>query len=333
MTSTHRIRMKNRPGRQLVANDFVEETIDLPALGNGEVLCKTRYFSLDPYLVGMMRSWEGPDPGWQQGLICGRMVAEVIESRDPDFTAGDWVQGECHWQALEAHKASTLSKLPTDSDIPPSAYLGVLGSSGLTAWLGIEKILQLKAGQTISISSAAGVVGGIAGQLAKHRGARVIGIAGGPEKCASVVSDLGFDTCVDHTSDNFHQQLAEATPKGVDAHFENVGAKILDPILERMRDCGKIALCGLIAHYLDEDPITLKNFRMLLTKGLRLQGFRLFDHFEETEAAHGEILSALRAGTLSLRETITQGLSQAPAAYVAMLSGGGIGKHLIAIND
>lgn len=333
MTEATRVRLTRKPDKSLAETDFGVEKIRLKSPSDAEVLVRVRYISLDPYLAPMMRSWQGPDPAWGQGIIVGRMVGRVLESRDPAFSRGDWVAGPGHWQSHELCHGSILRRIDVEASVPGSAFLGVMGSSGLTAWVGINRILRLSPGETLTISSAAGIVGGIAGQLAKRLGARVVGIAGGPEKCASVVSELGFDACIDYRHPEFRSQLKKAVGSGIDAHYENVGAPTLDPALSLMRERGRIALCGLIAHYLDDETICLKNFRKLLTSGLNIRGFRVFDYLEETDTAHGELRAALKSGDLALRETITPGLENAPRAYLDMLAGKGMGKYLIDLED
>ncbi len=330
MIEAQRVRMIRKPNGPLQEGDFTIEGLTLEGPGTGEVLTRTRWLSLDPYLSPMMRTWQGPDPCWALGIIQGRMVAQVEASAHPSFAAGDWVAGSGHWQSHNLHNGHDLRKLELEDGIPPSAHLGLLGSSGITAWLGIHRILNLRDGETLTISSAAGIVGGIAGQLAKARGARVVGIAGGAEKCAEVVA-LGFDTCVDHRHPDFPELLARAVPGPVDAHFENVGAPSLDAVLPLLRDRGRIALCGLIAHYLDDQPVALTNFRKLLTSAIQLQGFRVFDYPQEVPRALADLRAGLHDGSISLRETVTHDLASAPAAYLAMLAGQGSGKHLIAL--
>lgn len=333
MLHTTRVRMARKPDGKLTLNDYKLEEITLPAPKAGEAICKAHFISLDPYLAGPMLRWQGVQPEWSEGIITGRMVGQVIESNDPSVNAGDWVVGENHWQGTELCKANDLQKINPDSKLPASVHLGLLGSSGLTAWVGIRKIINIQPGETLTISSAAGSVGAIAGQLAKAQGARVVGIAGGESKCREVIDVLGFDDCIDHLQPNFEQQITAAIPEGIDAHFENVGAKTLDPILPLMKDLGRIGLCGLIAHYLDEDAVSLRHFRNLLTKGLRLTGFRVFDHLQHTGQALKELEAAINCGQISIRETITEGLENAPQAYLNMLAGKGSGKHLIALKE
>ncbi|MFA5496144.1 MAG: NADP-dependent oxidoreductase [Porticoccaceae bacterium] len=329
MPTITRIRMGRKPDTQLAPEDFAIETTTIAGPGAGEVAVRPRYFSLDPYLVGMMRSWQGPDPRWGDGIIVGRMVGEVIESTDSRFAAGDLVKGESGWQSLACVSADTLEKVTAVPGAPISVHLGVLGTSGLTAWVGINRILAIEPGETVTISSAAGVVGGIAGQLAKKVGARVIGIAGGAEKCRQVVAELGFDACVDHQATDLQAELAAVTGQGVDAHFENVGAKTLDPALAQMRDGGRIALCGLLAHYQDDNPVALANFRRLLSGALTLRGFRLFDFTEDYTLARDKLAALVAAGDVTVHETITDGLEQAPRAFLDMLAGHGSGKHIL----
>jgi len=325
--------MAKIPDKNISVEDFTEETFQLESLRDGEALCKTRFISLDPYLAEMMQSWQGPEPEWREGIIVGRMVGEIIESRDPRLEPGDWVNGDSHWQSLESGPAKRFRKLQIEPGVPMSAYLGVLGASGLTAWIGVNRIIDVKEGETFTVSSAAGTVGAIAGQLAKMRGAKVVGVAGGQDKCREVVSILGFDACVDHLAPDFEAQLAAAVDGCIDAHYENVGTKILDPVLGLMRDKGRIGLCGLIAHYLNDDAIELKNFRKLLTSGLTLQGFRIYDHLDAAKQAQVELMAGIRAGKITVRETITEGLPNAPQAYVNMLGSGGIGKHVVHLTD
>lgn len=329
MTQCQRIQMARKAGENFELADFKLTDFELPELERGQVLCKAAYISLDPYLAQMMQSWQGPQRDWSQGIIVGRMVGEIIASKDESLQVGDWVTGDSRWQDYELCKAKHLQKIHVDEKTPASAYLGVLGSSGLTAWIGLRRIIDIKAGETLTISSAAGTVGAVAGQLAKITGAKVIGIAGGSDKCNEVVNTLGFDACIDHQNHDIDAQLASLAPEGIHAHYENVGAKTLDPVLNHMVDLGRIGLCGLIAHYLNDEAISLKNFRKILTSGLRLQGFRIYDHFDAAKQAQQELRDGLMSGKISLRETLTEGLENAPAAYIGMLNSSGSGKHLL----
>lgn len=333
MLKTNRIRMKVKPSGNLSRDDFSVESITIPAPASGEVQIAARYFSLDPYLTGFMRGWQGPDPRWAEGIVVGRFVAQVMESQDQRFAPGDWVQGEGGWQETEVISADKLQKLEPIPGVPFSVYLSVLGSSGLTAWAGVNGVLKVDSGDTFTVSSAAGMVGGIAGQIAKKLGARVVGIAGGAEKCAHVVNTLGFDACVDHHSQDLQGDLAAAAGAPITAHYENVGAKTLDPVLANIADRGRIALCGLIAHYQDMNPIALKEFRRLLISGVTLRGFRLPDFAADFEQASAELKAMVISGDITLQETLSHGLESAAGAFLNMLEGKGTGKHLLVLEE
>ena len=334
MYNTNRIRLARKPGEQFQTSDFTEEQLTLAAATEGEAICRVRYISLDPYLAQMMQAWQGPQKDWGEGIIIGRMVGEIIASNDPSLNVGDWVLGDSRWQGIEVRKAKQFTKIHLEEGVPASAFLGVLGSSGLTAWIGVNRVIQPQAGETFTVSSAAGSVGAIAGQLAKQQGARVIGIAGGTAKCKEVVETLGFDACIDHNTEDFEAQLNAAVGSaGIDGHYENVGAKTLDPALALMNDNGRIGLCGLIAHYLNDDAVSLKHFRKLLTSGLSLKGFRVYDYPDDVEEAQKALRAAVKNGEIAIRETISEGLSSAPEAYIKMLSSGGTGKHLLHLCD
>lgn len=325
---TQRVRLTRKPQQALQTSDFVVEQIELDELQDGQLLLRPHYLSLDPYLISFMRNWSGPSRDWSEGIISGRYVAQVMASRAPGFTEGDLVIGEGHWQELDIRPAKAMRPV-APSSLSPSLRLGVLGSSGITAWAGVTQVLEARQGQTLVVSAASGPVGSVAGQLAKAAGTRVVGIAGGAEKCRHVVQQLGFDACVDHRQANFSELLAAALPDGADLHFESVGAATLDAVLPLMNDFGRIALCGLMQHYQDNDPISLSNFRGLLYKALQLRGFRISDFADRFKEATAALNSMAEQGQLHYAEVITEGLEQAPAAYVAMTQGQGIGKHLV----
>ena len=329
---TRCIRMARKAGNQIEADDFELVERDLPAPAAGEVLTATRFFSLDPYLSMRMRSWQSPEPdfslGWHEGRVIGPTLGEVIDSNDPRFKAGDWVAGTGGWQDFDVRRADNLRRVD-NVGLPMQMHLSGLGSSGVTAWVGVTQVLKPRAGETATVSSAAGIVGSIAGQILRAQGCRVVGIAGGAEKCAGVVRDFGFDACIDYRSPDFAESLARALPKGIDKHFENVGASMLDAVLPLMRDHAHIALCGLISHYQDDKPIALRFFRELLMRAITLQGFRTADYLPLHEQARAELAAWIKSGTIRVNETVTNGLENAPVAYVGMLNGGGSGKHLV----
>lgn len=289
-------------------------------------MTRTTHISLDPYLALRMAR-EIPDAG---GLapysIIGRTIGEVIRSDDPAFVPGDKVLGFGRWSSHDNRPAVQLRKLDME-DVPVEAHLSVAGHSGFTAWLGI-RLADLKAGDTFVVSGAAGAVGSIAGQLAKRKGCRVIGIAGGRYKIGWIVDRLGFDAGIDHHGADIGAALRTAAPDGIDVLFENVGTKILDPALASMRPQGRVMLCGLMQHYQDREPVTLFNFRAFLEKSIRLEPFSIYNYGDLEPVAREELFTAVRDGDLRFSTCLTNGLENVPAAFVAMLNGGGIGKHI-----
>lgn len=316
-----RIRLAAQPAGALAPADFVLEEIALPVPRSGQVLLRTRFVSLDPYLARAMHAGGG--------VISGRMIAEVLESGAGQLQQGDVVLVTGPWQDLLTVEESAGRRLDV-AGIAASAWIGMLGSPGITAWAGVNRVLAPRAGETVVVSAAAGPVGSVAGQLARLAGARVIGVAGGQEKC-DYVRSLGFDACIDHRAGALADALAAAAPSGVDAVFENVGADTLDPVLPLMNKSGRIALCGLFQHYQDRLPVTLANFRMLLDRALRIQGFHVADHADAFALAEQELAAHLRAGRLRYRETVTDGFENTPQAFVNMLAGRGTGKHLVRV--
>jgi Putative NADP-dependent oxidoreductases len=333
MTETHqRIVFASRPRGQVSPDNFRLERVPVPAVGEGQVLVRNHYLSLDPYMRGRMevsKSYATPQP--LDETMVGGTVGIVESSRHPGFAAGDPVVGMLGWQEYGLSDGIGLRKLDT-RQIPLSAYLGPLGMPGVTAWYGLRQICAPKAGETVLVSAASGAVGSVVGQLAKMAGCRVIGIAGGPEKCAYVTGELGFDACIDHRQHTDIKSMAEAlkqaAPGGIDAIFENVGGVGLDAALACMNPFGRIALCGLIAGYEGGD-ITLRNVRALLVMRLKLRGFIIGDHLDQWPAALGELVPAVASGKIKYRETIAQGLAAAPEAFIGMLRGRNFGKQLV----
>ena len=279
-----RIVLASRPAAEATLDNFRLETVDLPALQDGQVLVRNHWLSLDPYM--RMRMNEGKSYAAPQALggpMVGGTAGEVIESRHERFKPGDKVVGGGGWQEVavfDAGQPGVLRKVD-DSVIPLSAYLGAVGMPGVTAWMGLTQIIEPKAGETVVVSAASGAVGSAVGQLAKARGCRAVGIAGGADKCAYVVETLGFDACIDYKAHRDFDALAaaldEASPQGVDGNFENVGGMILDVVMTRMNAFGRIALCGMISGY-DGAPIPMARPALLLTQRLKLQGFIVSEH-------------------------------------------------------
>lgn len=324
-----RWRMLHQPEDKILEDQFVLETIPLGQLGEGQVHVKTLFISLDPYLARMMQKWQGERPGWSEGIVHGRIIAEVIESRSPLFSPGDHVWTVGRWQEQDIFEASELERTDT-APLPPQTALGVLGRSGITAWVGLH-LAEPRPGETLLVSAATGPVGSVAGQLARIAGCHVVGTAGGPQKCRHAVERLGFAACIDRHSADFETELAAAVPNGIDILFENVGGPSLDPALKLMNLGGRIMLCGLAAHYNSEAPLVLTNFKELLYRKINLRGFVTADYPELFGQALQELRAGLSADTIRYDETIIDGIEQAPASYLAMLQGAGIGKRLVRV--
>jgi NADPH-dependent curcumin reductase len=251
----------------------------------------------------------------------------VVESKNPKFAVGDKVQGMLGWSEMGVSDGVMLRTLDT-THIPLSSYLGAVGMPGMTAWYGLTQIMQPKEGETIVVSAASGAVGSVVGQLAKQRGCRAVGIAGGKEKCDYVVNELGFDACVDYKAGNLVADLAKATPNGIDAVFENVGGKVFDACLARMNPFGRIALCGLIAGY-NGEPMAIDNVRAFLTMRLTMRGFIVSEHMDLWPQGLKELGTLVATGKLKFRESVAQGLEAAPDAFIGLLKGRNFGKQLV----
>ncbi len=326
-----RIVLASRPQGRPVAENFRLEEVDLPPLADGQVLVAIEYLSLDPYMRGRMddaKSYAKPQP--LDETMQGGTVGYVVESRDPSLKPGDAVLGMLGWQTHAIVSAKELTKVAPG--LPLSVWVGPAGMPGVTAWHGVNKILEPQPGQTLCVDAASGAVGSVVGQLAKAAGARVVGIAGGPDKCRLVVDEYGFDACIDHRDPAFVERLAAATPDGVDRVFENVGGPILDALLDRMNAFGRIAICGLISGYHGEE-IPMRRVRSILVNKLLIQGFIVSDHPAEWPIAIKELAGRIAAGTLKYRETIAVGLESAPEAFFNMLKGGNVGKQLVRVGS
>jgi NADPH-dependent curcumin reductase CurA len=337
MPVNHQILLDNRPQGEASAANFKLVTTETPPLADGQVLVRHHYLSLDPYMRGRMndaKSYAKPQPVGE--VMQGGTVGEVVESRSPKFQPGDKVVGMGGWQeycVVSADQPGALKKVDT-THVPLSHYLGAVGMPGVTAWYGLVKIIEPQAGQTVTVSAATGAVGSAFGALAKARGLRAVGIAGGPEKCEYAVKELGFDACIDYRqhkdAGSLSKALREACPDGIDGHFENVGGMVLDAVLLRMNAFGRIALCGMIAGY-DGQPIPLAYPQLLLTNRLKLQGFIVSEHMEVWPEALKELGTLVGTGKLRPRETVAQGLAAAPDAFLGMLKGKNFGKQLVKV--
>jgi NADPH-dependent curcumin reductase len=306
---------------------FVEVPVGKP--GPGEVLVKNEWLSLDPYMRGRMSDAKSYAKSTEIGeVMVGQTVGEVVESHDPTFKAGDKVLTPLGWQLYGIASGKELAKIDAKR-VPASYYLGILGMPGVTAWFGLFEIGQPKAGDTVVVSAASGAVGSVVGQLAKIKGCRVVGIAGGKTKCDYVVKDLGFDACVDYKAGNLLADLREDCPKGVDVYFENVGGVILDTVLRVMNLFSRIVVCGLIAEYNATEPYGYKMLRSVLVNRIKMQGMIVFDWKDRYGEALKGLSGYLAEGKLKYRESIVHGIDNAPKGLIALLKGGNFGKQLV----
>ncbi|MEW5885375.1 MAG: NADP-dependent oxidoreductase [Pseudomonadota bacterium] len=335
MTTNTRIVLAARPQGQAGLEHFRLETVALEPLQEGQVRVRHHYLSLDPYMRGRMnegKSYAAPQP--LDEVMIGGTVGEVIESRHPRHTPGDWVVGMGGWQQIgvvDANQAGALHQVdPTH--VPLSHYLGAVGMPGVTAWHGLVRIIDPQPGQTVTVSAASGAVGSAVGVLAKARGCRVVGIAGGPDKCAYVREELGFDDCIDHRRHPDYLALAQALkaacPQGIDGHFENVGGAVLDAALLRSNAFARFAICGMIAGY-EGQPLPLLNPALILVNRLRVQGFIVSEQMQDWPPALAELGQLVGSGRFRPRETIAQGIESAPAAFLGLLKGQNFGKQLV----
>lgn len=304
-------------------------TAPVPVPGDGEVLVRNRMLSVDPYIRMRMEEKDSYAPVMRIGeVLVGRTVGEVVASRASGLREGDWVVGRLGWQDYSVARPAELQAIDTRV-APASAYLGALGSTGVTAWVGLTLFGQPRPGETVLVSAASGAVGSVVGQLARNHGCRAVGIAGGPAKCAQVIEDYGFDDCVDYKAADFAARLARAVPQGVDVYFDNVGGPILDAVLPRMNNFGRIPLCGLVSQYNAAEPYGVKNLREVFNRRITLRGFVLSDHKDQFATATQALIDAYAAGRLKHRETVTEGLENAPRAFIDMLQGAHFGKQLV----
>ena len=301
--------------------------------GPGQVLVRNDVLSVDPYIRMRMEEKDSYAPVMAIGdVLVGRTVGQVVESQAAGFAEGDWVVGRLGWQDYSVANPGELQKFDV-SLAPATAYLGALGSTGITAWVGLMAFGQPKPGQTVLVSAASGAVGSVVGQLAKLKGCRAVGIAGGASKCKLVKESFGFDDCVDYKSPDFAQSLARAVPDGVDVYFDNVGGPILDAVLPLLNNFARIPLCGLVSQYNETEPYRVKNLREIFNRRVTLRGFVLSDHRDLWPEATRELIEAYRAGRLQYRETIAQGLENAPQAFIDMLAGANVGKQLVRVRE
>jgi NADPH-dependent curcumin reductase CurA len=331
MSATNmQVLLANRPVGWVKESDFRIVETPIPTPGEGQVLVKNLYLSLDPYMRGRMNDARSYAAKVELGdVMTGETVGEIVKSNNPKFAVGDTVVGRVGWQRYALSDGKDLRKVDPKA-VPISTYLGVVGMPGVTAYIGLLDIGQPKPGETVVVSAASGAVGGVVGQIAKLRGCRVVGIAGGKAKCDFVVKELGFDACVDHRAGDLGKALAEATPKGIDVYFENVGGPILDHVLLRCNPFARIPLCGMVSQYnATDDRYGVKNLMMGVAMRIKLQGFIVSDHLDRWPEALGQLAQWVREGKIKYRETVTEGLENAPRAFIGLLKGENFGKQLV----
>jgi NADPH-dependent curcumin reductase CurA len=323
--------LRQRPVGAPRPEDFELISETLPPLGAGQVLTRTIWLSIDPYMRGRLsdaKSYAAPVP--LGGVITGETVGEVIASEDANFAPGDVVVGPNGWADYIVSEARNLAKL--DRHGPPlSTYLGVLGMPGTTAYSGMKDIGQPKAGETVVISAAAGAVGSVAGQIAKRAGARVVGIAGGAEKCLYVQETLGFDDCIDHRVVDLRGALEQACPNGIDVYFENVGGDVQAAVFPMLNPFGRMVMCGMVAEYNDTKPRPGPNLMPVVRKRLRIQGLIVSDKPERFAEWRALAKPWVMDGSLRYREDVVDGLENAPQALIGLLSGRNFGKLLVRV--
>ena len=329
--TNRQILLVSRPKGEATAGNFKLIETPIAPLKDGELLVRHTYLSLDPYMRGRMNDAKSyAPPQALDDVMIGGTAGEVIESRNAAFAKGDQVVGMGGWQEYSVVSGG-IRKVDT-SRIPLQAYLGPLGMPGVTAWYGLNRICEAKAGQTIAVTAASGAVGSVVGQLAKAKGCRAVGFAGGPDKCRYVIDELGFDACIDYKAHGdakaMYLAVKDATPNGIDGHFENTGGPAMDAVMLRMNDFGRIAVCGMISGY-DGEAVPLRVPSAIVTARLLLQGFIVSEHMDQWPAALTELGTMVATGRLKYRETIADGIESAPEAFLGMLKGKNFGKQLV----
>jgi len=331
MTKNVQVVLAHRPRGWVKESDFRIVEQPLPTPREGEVLVKVLYLSLDPYMRGRMNEAKSYAAYVELGAVMvGGTVGEVVESRHPEFKVGDIVLGSFGWQQYGVGDGKGLQKIAR-RNFPLSLYLGTVGMPGVTAWIGLNRIGQPKPKETVVVAAASGAVGSVVGQLAKRQGCRAVGIAGGSAKCDYVVKELGFDACIDYKAGRLAAGLEAATPGGIDIYFENVGGEILQAVIPRLNPFARIPLCGLISDYNSTSPQGIPDLRQFLFKRIKLQGFICSDTMEAWPEALAQLGDLVEDGSLKYRETIVQGIENAPRAFIGLFRGENFGKLVVAL--
>ncbi len=338
-TVNRQVILTERPKGEPTQNTLTLKDSDVPTPGDKQMLLRTEFLSLDPYMRGRMS--DAPSyaaPVEIGGVMVGGTVAQVVESNLEGFDAGDYVLSFNGWQDYALSDGAGVNLLGKEFE-HRSWALGILGMPGFTAWAGLKHIGEPKPGETIAVAAATGPVGATVGQIGKILGCRVVGIAGGPEKCEYAVNELGFDVCIDHKAPDFSEQLAKASPDGIDVYFENVGGKVLDAIIPLLNANARVPVCGLVSQYnateLPAGPDRM-NWLMgqILRKKIKLQGFIIFDNFGHLYPEFAKEMGAwVEQGKIKYREEIIDGLENAPQAFIGLLKGENFGKRVIRVGS
>jgi len=326
--------MASRPVGEPTPENFALKESDIPEPKHGEVLIKTLYLSLDPYMRGRMRS--GPsyatvlEPG---DVMTGEVVARVEKSESPLYKAGDIIRSSIGWQEYAIVSAHTVKRI--DPDLGPiSTAVGILGMPGMTAYFGLLAVLKPRAGDTLVVSAASGAVGAVVGQIGKINGCKVIGVAGTDEKCSYVVNELGFDSAINYKTENVSQKLVQIAPNGVDCYFDNVGGPVSDAVFENLALKSRVAICGQISQYnAAEPPQGPRNMAALIRTRTTVEGFLVYDFELQHEVARGRIAEWIKQGRLKYMEDVVDGFENAPEAFIGLLNGKNFGKLLIKVAE
>lgn len=325
--------LKRRPTGAPTPADFEIVDAPLPDPGEGEVLVRGIYLSLDPYMRGRISGARSYAKPVEVGAVMeGRVVGQVVRSRDPGFREDDFVLGGYGWQLYSAVPCTGLMKLDP-GEAPLSTALGVLGMPGLTAYVGLSEIGRPQHGETVVVSAASGAVGAVAGQLARRAGARVVGIAGGADKCRYVEAELGFDACIDHRQADLGGALDHTCPNGIDVYWENVGGAVQRAVFPRLNDFGRMVMCGMVAEYNDIEPRPGPNLMAVVRKRLKIQGFIVSDQWQRFAEYRSMAAPLLKSGELKYREDVVDGLDRAPEAFIGLLQGHNFGKLVVKLSD
>jgi NADPH-dependent curcumin reductase CurA len=312
------------------ADNFKLVESPAPVPGDGEVLVKNLWLSLDPYMLGRMTQQKSYTKGVELGeVMTGETVGEVVESKHPGFAPGEKVVGITGWQLYAAVKGEMLTKIDPSARFPLSYHLGCLGMPGRTAYFGLNEVGKPKSGETLVVSAASGAVGSVVGQLGKIAGCRVVGIAGGKDKCDYATGELGFDVCVDYKAGNLFRDLKEACPKGIDIYFDNVGGETLDTVLRLVNTFARIIICGRISGYHAAEPYGIKNLGAVLVNRVRMQGIIVFDWADRYAEANKALAGYVAQGKLKTRESVVEGIERAPQGLIDLVKGRNFGKQLV----